>query len=304
MATVTPAQAREATQDKQAQPSRFQRWLGRVFGLEQPDGLLLHRAPRFVDRVAVITGGNRGLGKAFAEAFAKEGAILVLGSRDTETLTATAKEFEAQGRKVVAVPCDVGKEEDILRLFEEVDRTIGRVDILINNAAVSGPTAPLAELTLKDWEETLRVDLTGQFLCAREAVRRMIPLKRGVILNVGSIFGAKKPYPLRSPYAAAKAGLVAMSQSLAWEVGPLGIRVNTILPGPVEGERIQRVWKARAEARGISLEHMREKMTSMAALKRIPTSEEVTNAGLFLCSDESSGMTGQAINLTSGMEMR
>lgn len=304
MTSGTTARSQEATTDEGAEPSRLQRWFGRVFGLEQPDAPLAKRAPRFANRVVVITGGNRGLGKAFAEAFAKEGAILVLGSRDVDTLTATAKEIEDRGRRVKAVQCDVGKEEDIIRLFAEADRAFERIDVLINNAAVSGPTAPLVDLELKDWEDTLRVDLTGQFLCAREAARRMIRRKQGAILNVGSIFGAKKPYPLRAPYAAAKAGLVAMGQSLAWEVGPLGIRVNTILPGPIEGERIQRVWKARAEARGISLEHMREKMTSMAALKRIPTAEEVTSVGLFLCSDEAAGMTGQAINLTAGMEMR
>lgn len=262
------------------------------------------RPPRLLQQVAVITGGNRGLGRAIGEAFAREGAYLVLAARDSESLMSTAKELEALGQPVLAVPCDISREEDILRLFSEVDAVHGRVDVLVNNAGISGPTCPVADLTLEQWEETLRINLTGQFLCAREAVRRMIPRRRGAILSIGSIFGAKRPYPLRSSYAAAKAGLVALTQALASEVGPVGIRVNAMLPGPVEGERIERIWKARADARGVPFEHIRDKMLSMSALRRLPTPEEVGTLAVFLCSDESSAMTGQAINLTAGMEMR
>ncbi|MFQ6019163.1 MAG: SDR family NAD(P)-dependent oxidoreductase [Dehalococcoidia bacterium] len=262
------------------------------------------RPPRLLQRVAVITGGNRGLGRVIGEAFAREGAYLVLASRAGDSLASTAKELEALGQPVMAVPCDVGREEDVTRLFAEVDAIHGRVDVLVNNGAISGPTRAVADLDLSDWEETLQIDLTGQFLCTREAVRRMIPRRRGAILSIGSIFGPKRPYPLRSPYAAAKAGLVALTQALAWEVGPHGIRVNAMLPGPVQGERIERVWKARADARGVPMERIRDKMIAMSAMRRLPTPEEVATLAVFLCSDEASAMTGQAINLTAGMEMR
>ena len=245
------------------------------------------------------------MGRTLGEAFTREGARLVIAARAGDTLTATAKDLEALGnRPVLAVPCDVAREEDVVNLFKEVDAAHGRVDVLVNNAAISGPTRSVAELELSDWDETIQIDLTGQFLCAREAVRRMIPQQGGAILSIGSIFGAKRPYPLRSAYAASKAGLVALTQALAWEVGRHGIRANAILPGPVEGERIERIWRARADARGVPMERIRNKMIGMSALRRLPTPEEYASLAVFLCSDEASAMTGQAINLTAGMEMR
>lgn len=263
------------------------------------------RQQRLIQKVAVITGGNRGLGKILGEAFTREGANIVIAARPSETTTRTAKELEAMGnRPVLVVPCDVSSEEDIVNVFKEVDSSFGRVDILVNNAAISGPTKAVADLELSEWNETIQIDLTGQFLCAREAVRRMIPKRSGAILNIGSVFGPRRPYPLRSPYAASKAGLVALTQALAWEVGREGIRVNAILPGPVEGDRIRRVWTARAEARGVPFERIQDKMLGMAAMKRLPTTDEFASLALFLCSSDSGAITGQAINLTAGMEMR
>lgn len=263
------------------------------------------RQQRLLQKVAVITGGNRGLGKVLGEAFTREGANIVIAARASETTTKTARELEAMGnRPVLVVPCDVGSEEDIVNVFKKVDSSFGRVDILINNAAISGPTKAVADLKLSEWNQTIQIDLTGQFLCAREAVRRMILQRSGAILNIGSVFGPRRPYPLRSPYAASKAGLVALTQALAWEVGREGIRVNAILPGPVEGDRIRRVWTARAEARGVPFERIQDKMLGMAAMKRLPTTDEFANLALFLCSNDSGAITGQAINLTAGMEMR
>lgn len=261
------------------------------------------RQPRLQGQVAVITGGNQGLGKAIARAFAREGADLVIAARTRDTLLTSAQELRDEGATVTAVPCDVGSEEDIIRLFAEAEAAFGRIDILVNNAAIAGPTRPVLEMDTAEWEQCLRVDLTGQMICAREALKRMVPAQKGVIINIGTVF-AKRPYPLRTAYAAAKAGLISLTQTLAWEVGQNGIRVNCILPGPVEGERIDRVWKARAEVRGIPVEKLREKMLSMSAMRRIPTPDEVASLAVFLASDESSAMTGQSINLTCGMETR
>ncbi len=258
---------------------------------------------RLADRIAVITGGNGGLGLAMAEAFAREGAHLVLAARSEESLARAAANLRAHGVETLAVPTDVGNPEDVERLFERTMQEFGQVDVLVNNAGISGPTAPLHEIGLAEWEQTLSIDLTSAFLCAKAALPSMIARGSGNILNVSSIFG-KRAYPFRTPYAAAKWALIGVTQSLAQEVGRYGIRVNAICPGPIAGDRIERVWQERSRRRGIPLEAIREKMLRMAALRRIPDAEEFAELALFLVSDASRGMTGQALNISAGMEMR
>lgn len=258
---------------------------------------------RLEDRVAVITGGNGGLGLAMAEAFAKEGAHLVLAARSAESLARAAHLLREHGVETLAVPTDVGDAGQVQHLIERAEREFGQVDVLVNNAGVSGPTAPLHEISLAEWEQTLSVDLTSAFLCAKCALPGMIARGRGNILNVSSIFG-KRAYPFRTPYAAAKWAMIGLTQSLAHEVGRHGIRVNAICPGPVAGERIERVWQERSRHRGIPLDAIRDKMVRMAALRRIPDAAEFVELALFLVSDASRGMTGQALNLSAGMEMR
>ncbi|MDA8345812.1 MAG: SDR family NAD(P)-dependent oxidoreductase [Thermaerobacter sp.] len=258
---------------------------------------------RLQDRVAVITGGNGGLGLAAAAAFAREGAHLVLAARSEESLANAASSLKEHGVETLAVPTDVGSPEQVERLFDRALREFGQVDILVNNAGVSGPTAPLHEISVEDWERTLSVDLTSAFLCAKAVLPGMMQRGRGNILNVSSIFG-KRAYPYRTPYAAAKWALIGLTQSLAHEVGRYGVRVNAICPGPIAGERIERVWRERAHRRGIPFEAIRDKMVRMAALRRIPEAEEFADLALFLVSDASRGMTGQALNISGGMEMR
>lgn len=258
---------------------------------------------RLEGKVAVVTGGNGGLGLSIARAFAAEGAHLVLAARTAESLAAAAAACAASGVEAVAVPTDVCDPDAVEHLLCTAQASLGRIDILVNNAGISGPTAPLVDLALADWNRTIDVDLTSVFLCSQAALRRMIPAESGIILNVGSIFG-KRPYPYRTPYAAAKWALIGLTQSLAHEVGRFGIRVNAICPGPIVGERIERVWSERSRLRGIPMEAIRDKMVRMAALRRIPEAEEVAELALFLASDDSRGMTGQAINLSAGMEMR
>lgn len=267
---------------------------------------LRHEAPatkRLAGQVAVVTGGGRGIGLSIAKAFAREGAQLVLAARSEDALRTAAEGLRSHGVDAIWAPADVRRQEDVERLFETAIGHFGRIDICVNNAAVSGPTAPLVDVTLEEWEETLAVDLTSAFLCSKSALTDMIPRRGGNIINIGSIFG-KRPYPYRTPYAAAKWALIGLTQSLAHEVGRHGIRVNAICPGPIEGERIERVWRERSERRGIPVEAIRGKMLRMSALQRIPEAEEVADLAVFLASDLSRGMTGQAINVSAGMEMR
>lgn len=255
------------------------------------------------DRVTIITGGNGGLGRAIAIPFVKEGAKVVLAARNEETLAKVHEELVTLGADVMSVPTDVASETDCINLFEKTLGQYGRVDILVNNAGVSGPTGSVAEISLEDWNDCLNIDITGAFLCTKEAAKIMIPQKSGNIINVSSIFG-KRAYPFRSPYAVAKWGMIGFTQSIAAELGKHNIRVNAICPGPVQGPRIERVWKKRAEIRNVPWEVIQEKMIRMAALRRIPTEDEVGKVALFLASEESNSMTGQSLNVSCGTEMR
>jgi NAD(P)-dependent dehydrogenase (short-subunit alcohol dehydrogenase family) len=255
------------------------------------------------DRVTVITGGNGGLGRAIALAYIAEGAKVVLAARNEETLAKVHEEVAGLGGQVLSVPTDVASETDCKRLFEQTMGHFGRVDILVNNAGISGPTGCVTEISLEDWNTTLNIDITGAFLCTKEAAKLMIAQGSGNIINISSIFG-KRPYPYRSPYSVAKWGMIGFTQSVAAELGKHGVRVNCICPGPVHGPRIERVWKKRAEVRNVPWEVIQEKMIKMAALRRIPTEDEVGKIALFLASDDSASMTGQALNVSCGTEMR
>jgi NAD(P)-dependent dehydrogenase (short-subunit alcohol dehydrogenase family) len=255
------------------------------------------------DQVTIITGGNGGLGRAIALAYVAEGAKVVLAARNEETLAKVHKEIGDLGADVLSVPTDVASEADCKRLFEKTLERFGRVDILVNNAGISGPTGSVAEITLEDWNTTLNIDITGAFLCTKEAAKLMIPQQSGNIINISSIFG-KRPYPYRTPYSVAKWGMIGFTQSVAAELGKYNIRVNCICPGPVQGPRIERVWRKRAEIRNVPWEVIQEKMLRMSALRRIPTEDEVGKVALFLASDDSASMTGQALNVSCGTEMR
>ncbi len=190
------------------------------------------------NKIAVITGGARGIGRVIALACAQEGADIVLAARSLNTLQETQAEIEALGRKVLAVPTDITSEESVRDLAEQTLAHFGRVDILINNSGITGPTAPLWEISLAEWEETFAVNVTGGFLCCRAFLPSMIERRAGSIIFISSMTG-KRPLYGRSPYAAGKLALVGLARTLAWETGPYGIRVNVISPGPVEGERVR-----------------------------------------------------------------
>lgn len=258
---------------------------------------------RLEGKVALITGGNVGLGRALALAFAREGADLCLMARSAETLFETARDVEALGRASLAVPGDVSREQDVVQAVQATLDRFGRIDILVNNAGIGGPMAPAIETDLEGWYEVIHVNLTGAFLCAREAMKHMVARRQGVILNIGSIFG-KRGYPLRVAYGVSKAGLISLTQTLALEGGKYGVRVNCICPGPIQGDRIERVWRLRSQVTGVPYEAIRDKMIRMAALRRIPLAEEIAAAAVFLASDEASAITGQAINVDAGTEMR
>ena len=254
------------------------------------------------DKVAVITGGGRGLGRAIAQAYAREGAHLVLAARDMAALEETRALVSEFRRNVLVIEFDLRQEESVQALAEQALAHFGRVDILVNNSGIGGPTAPLWEVSPEQWQETLAVDLSGPYLCCRAFLPSMLARRTGSIVMIGSMTG-KRPLFGRTPYAAAKLGLVGLMRTLAWEAGPYNIRVNLISPGPVEGERIGRVLRDMAAAQGISVEEARVLFLRDSPLDRMALPADIASAAVFLASDLSRSTTGEDLNVSGGIAM-
>jgi NAD(P)-dependent dehydrogenase (short-subunit alcohol dehydrogenase family) len=254
----------------------------------------------FEGKTAVVTGGGRGIGKAIALALAHEGADVVVAAEAMPPLEETARQVAAAGRRGLAVLMDLLDPEAPRRMVEKTLEAFGKVDILVNNAGAEGPIRNVAEMDLAGWNDLLAVNLTGAMLCSRYVLEKsMIPRKSGAIVNVASAAG-RKGLPTRSAYSSSKFGIIGLTQSLAAEVGKYGIRVNAIAPGSVAGERIERVFRTYAKNLGVPYEQVVADSNARAALGRMVTPEEVAAAAVFLVSEQSSGITGQTINVDAG----
>ena len=254
------------------------------------------------DHVAVITGAGRGIGRAIALAYAQEGANLVLAARSTEALEETRMLVEKLGSEALVVPTDVQLEDNVQNLVQQTIKHFGKVDVLVNNSGITGPSAPLWEVAPQDWAETFAVNVTGTYLCCRGFLPHMIERRSGSVIMIGSVAG-KRPLLGRTPYASSKMAMVGMARTLAWETGPYGIRVNVISPGPVEGERIEWVIGKQAEVRGISVEQARHQFTRDSPLGRLIPPDDIASAALFLASDLSRSITGEDLNVCAGIVM-
>lgn len=253
-------------------------------------------------KVSIVTGGGIGIGKAIALAFAREGAAVVVTSRNQKNLEATVKEIEAIGGKGVAVVADVSREPDVKNTVATTVERFGKIDVLVNNSGIEGKTANVVDIDLDDWNNTIAVNLTGAMLCCREVLKHMLPRRSGNIINISSGAG-KKALALRGPYNVSKWGMIGLTQTLALELGRHNIRANCICPGVTEGERIDRVLRLRAQTMNMSFEELIKRTVSITALKRLVKAEEVAAAAVFLASDDSGAMTGQAINVDAGATM-
>jgi NAD(P)-dependent dehydrogenase (short-subunit alcohol dehydrogenase family) len=253
-------------------------------------------------RVAVVTGANRGIGLAIAQAFVGAGAAVALAARDRDSLRAAAERLEAAGGRCLAVPCDVSDPASVEALGEAVRERLGDPGVVVANAGVAGPTRPLHEVTLEEWRECLAIDLDGVFLTFRRFIPGMIERGDGSLIAISSMTG-KRPLGGRTPYAAAKMGVIGLVRTLALELGPHGIRVNSVCPGAVEGPRIDAVVRRQAEVQGISEEAARRQFSDPAALKRLVRPEEVARTCVFLASDAGSAITGEDLNVSAGLVM-
>lgn len=249
---------------------------------------------------AIVTGASKGIGRATAARLASGGWNVVLVARNAEALRSISAELGKAEGKVAFCPCDVTHEESVAEMARFTEDRYGWPDLLVNNAGITGRTAPTWQLSRSEWDEVLAANLTGPLLCARAVLPAMIERRSGHIVNIVSITG-KRPLPQRSAYAASKMGLVGLTRSLAAEVGKFDVRVNAISPGVVEGERIKGVLAGQATARGVSLEAVRDEFLASTPMERMVTEEEVAAAVVAL--HGLSGVTGVDLNVAAGLVM-
>lgn len=251
---------------------------------------------RLIGEVAIVTGAGTGIGAAIAARLAAEGARVVVAGRRPEPIEATCVAITSAGGQALAVAADAATEEGVERLFAATVEALGPVSILVNNAAVAGPIAPIWEQELPGWEETLRINLTGPWLCARAAARAMKDARRGRIINIGSMSG-KRPLAKRTPYTSTKMGVVGLTRTLALELGEFNINVNCISPGAVNTERLEVL----ARAANVPLERVVEGAAAGSALRRISQPQDIAALAAFLASSEASNITGMDITVDAGV---
>jgi NAD(P)-dependent dehydrogenase (short-subunit alcohol dehydrogenase family) len=256
-----------------------------------------------VSRVALITGGGRGIGRAIAEVFAADGIAVAVAGRNADTLQDAVATMQAAGGTASAHVCDVASEEAVDGLFAAVLERHGTLDILVNNAAVEGPTAPIAEVSPQEWDDVQAVNVRGAFLCTRLAARVMTPRGSGHVLFLSALGGGVRAYPLRSPYAVSKASVLALMQTAAAELRPHGIGVNAITPGPVNGERLDRVFARRAEQTGTTVEAVAQALADKAPAGRFPDEAELARIALWLCGPDADMIVGQSLNVMGGIDI-
>jgi NAD(P)-dependent dehydrogenase (short-subunit alcohol dehydrogenase family) len=245
----------------------------------------------------VITAGAAGIGLAIAQRLARHGARLFVCDIDEEALGRFAQEFPDAGR----IRADVADEADVDRMFEAAREHLGGLDALINNAGIAGPTGGVEEIDPAQWRRCIDVCLTGQFLCTRRAVPMLKAAGGGSILNMSSAAG-RFGYAFRTPYSSAKFGIIGFTQSLAKELGPDNIRVNAILPGIVEGPRMEGVIRDRAGQLGLPYEEMESQYLAKVSLRRMVTPHDVAATVAFLLSRAGGNLSGQSIGVDGNVE--
>jgi len=251
------------------------------------------------DKVAIVTGGGRGIGETICLAFAKEGANVVVNDIVFEGARSVSEKINSQGGKSIPVKADISKYEDVVQLTKTALKEFGKIDILINNAAISpkkeggGPTMTW-EIVLEEWDRVMNVNLKGTLLCSQEAVKFMLSRKSGVIINISSVAGKAPFEPMATGchYDASKAGIINLTQRLASEVASKGIRVNGVCPGRIETPLTK-----------FSSKEYNQKMLSRIPMGRFGTTEEVANLVLFLASDVAGFITGETVSINGGWFM-
>jgi NAD(P)-dependent dehydrogenase (short-subunit alcohol dehydrogenase family) len=238
----------------------------------------------------LVTAGASGIGRETARAFVEEGARVHICDVDTAALDELARTDPA----ITRTRADVSNRAEVAAMFDEALSHLGRLDVLVNNAGIAGPTEPTEAMDPDAWEKVVAVNLNGTFNVTRCAIPHLKRSPAGVIINMSSVAG-RLGYPNRSPYATTKWGLIGFTKSLSMELGAFGIRVNAILPGAVAGERLDRVYEARAAVGGQSVEEIKTRALANQSLKAFVDPRDVAALAVFLASDAAKSISGQAL---------
>ncbi len=243
---------------------------------------------RLKDKVAIVTGGARGIGLAVARAYAREGAIVAIADLNEQGANVAADELKSKGARAIAVAVNVAEQASVEAMVKVVLKAFGRIDILMNNAGVGGNT-PFLETSLADWNRIVGINLTGAFLVAQAVAREMVKMGGGKIVNIASLSGQRGGNG-RSAYGSAKAGLELLTKVMAVELAPYNINVNNIAPGAIETEMAKFAHDAATRAA----------YNYLIPMTRYGTPEEIADAAVFLCSDESRYVHGHTLNVDGG----
>jgi len=248
--------------------------------------------PELKNKVAIVTGARRGMGRTHALALAKAGAKVVVADISLEDCQKVVDEIKKNRGEAMAIKCDVTKKEDVDVMVKKAVEKFGKVDILVNNAGIC-QFVPFLEMTEEEWDRTLDINLKGYFLCAQAAAKEMAKKKSGVIINIASVAMGQQGVgmPNIAHYCASKGGIVGMTEALAVELAPYNIRVNAISPGMIETPMIDPIKKDPKQV---------EAMLTRIPMHRVGKPEEVSALVLFLASDESSYMTGSTVVIDGG----
>ena len=246
-------------------------------------------------RRVLVTAGAAGIGRAIARTFQEHGARVHVCDVDEKAL----KDFAAENPSITQTAADVASVSQVEKLFEDVRRTLGGLDVLVNNAGISGPTARIEDIRPEDWDRCIAVDISGMFYVTRKAMPMIKAAGGGSIVNLSSIAG-RFGFAMRTPYSAAKWAVVGFTQSLAVEAGPDKVRVNCIQPGVVEGERVDRIIAAKADRLGVSFDSIKDQMLAGVSMHTTVSAQDIANTALFLASDAGKHISGQSISVCGG----
>jgi acetoin reductase-like protein len=255
---------------------------------------------RFKDKIAIITGAGRGIGRAIAMRLAGEGANIAVCDIDADTAAETVAQIKERGVEAIGLQLDVRDRKGIAEMVQTVVDAWGRIDILVNNAGIT-ISKPVTEFDEEEWDRTLDINLKGVFNCSQLVLRKMVEQGSGKIVNIASESG-KTARPDFSVYAASKFGVVGFTQGLAQEVARFGINVNAVCPGIVHTAMWEELDRVLAKRKGMKEGEVLASRKALIPIGRLETPEDVAGVVAFLVSDDASYMTGQAVNVTGGRE--
>jgi NAD(P)-dependent dehydrogenase (short-subunit alcohol dehydrogenase family) len=251
------------------------------------------------DRVAIITGASKGIGRIMSQHFAREGARVVCAARSADLVNETVTLIEKAGGQAIAFVGDAAQEQDVRAMVGAAVKAFGTIDTLVNNAGDGGPTKPVQDYPTDEWLYTIHSCLTSSYMCTRFVVPEMIKAGGGAIVNISSMAGVRG-LAFRIGYSSAKAGQIGMTKAMAQELAPYNIRVNAVAPGPVEGDRIDRVIAAKAKGLGSTEEEVRKRMLAGVSLGTTIPPQDIANIALYLATAPGRHISGQAISVCGG----